>query len=620
MDINRNIFKHIINESKKINKEGNTDAICSIDELPIFDESKGQFVKVNPSDIVDVVEDAMIYMRKRFHHFGSILDTCKTMYVPVYNSKDLPNTMAVDKNRNLWINLNFVYNACDMDKHKVFAILFHEMYHIFADHMARFFNRFQHSEEYYQRLGEWDTIRNISNICMDIEINTSMVADGIVTEDFWEKMAAQYNSKYFGLTWEEIYNKYGMLEYQKYIEMFGQKINATEMKIIEAIEKATKILNDPNATNADKEKARKELQKTLSKLLGYDNDIQTALEKTKDAIGNIGNIKKSIEDVIDNLYEDITNMSKDEYNDLMNNIDKMADEMISKSSEISNQIGKHNKVTEKEIEKMRETLKSSLKQLREDKNMSKETKEDLIDNIKDSIEDITLSDMDKLNAKEERQKRDERKEELRKEELKKKHPLRKLMNVFKNLIRLKDINRVSEDSCTIMEKILEIFDKLTEKKLSEVTENDVKDLKNILSDLKKSFFNDLKALLDDKVIINKDEKDLHKVLDDCFDYIILFIFEQLIDSKLEDKVKLSSLNTAIEKLRKIGSILKTQKKYRASSEFKDGFNKTAEELKMLYRKDKKEFLKKLIDLGVVNGSSIGSFNDEFRKLYSELKK
>lgn len=621
--MNSNTYK-IINESKFFGYEGNAEIICRMKKINIFDEKSGNFIEINPNDIIDVVDDAMDFMKNKFNKFGSILDMCKVMYIPTYFCPPgIPTTMSVDLKRNLWINMNFVYNQCDMNKYKVFGILFHEIFHIILDHSNRFNDYFKKSYEYYDKTGTWENIKVISNICMDLEINTSMVSDGVVSEKFWEIMGGQYNKDYLGLTWEEIYDKYGKEEYEKYIKQFGKKVNEDEIKLIEAIEKAVKVLNDPKSTDEDIENATKELQKTLNKILGKKGeniDVQDALENTKDVIGEIGNIKKEIDNVIDDLYENISKMSKKQYDKLINDIDKMADEMIRNASKIANKTGKHEKVSEKEIEKMRSTMKDSLKQIREDKKMSKEDKADAIDRIKDSLEDIGLSDMDKIDAEKRRKERDENKEKERKEAFKKKHPLRKLINVFKNLIDLREYNRMCEDSCNLMENIVNILDSISEIKISEITKNDVENLKTPLLKLKESLFTDLKKLLDDKIIINNTEDNLHKILDDCFDFVDWCIFEQLINQDLDDTSKISAINTTIEKLRIIGKILKTQKKWQASSEYKKGYREMSEELRELYNKDKKDFLKRLYDLGVVDNNVISSFKEEFKKLYNELIK
>ena len=621
--MNKKLSK-IINESKKFGYEGNAEIICSLEKINIFDEKIGNFKEIDPNEILDVVDDAMIFMKQHFKSFGSMLDNCKVMYIPTYFCPPgVTNTMAVDLRRNLWINMNFVYNQCDMDKYKVFGILFHEMFHIVLDHTNRFVDYFRYSHEWYERSGEWEIIKVIANICMDNEINTTMVSDGVVSEKFWEIMDGQYNNDYFGLTWEEIFQQHSKEEYEKYKKLFGKKVDENEIKLIEAIEKATKVLNNENSTNEEIEKATKELQKTLNKILGRkseNSDIQDSLENLKNIIGKYGDIEEKMENVIDDLYNNLSKMSKKQYDELIKDIDEMADEMLKHDIDIAEKTGKNEKVARKEIEKMRETMKNSLKQMREDKKMSKDAKEDAIDNIKDSLEDIGLSDMDKIDAEKRRKERDENKESERKEKLKKKHPLRKLINVFKNLIYLKEYNRVCEESCEIMENIVNILDKLSEIKISEIEEDDVKKLKNPLSELKESLFTDLKTLLDNKIIIDNNENNLQEILDDCFGFVDWCIFTQLINKDLDDDVKATSINTTVEKLRIIGKILKTQKKWKSSAEFDEGYRETSEELYQIFNKDKKQFLKKLFDLGAISESDINSLDAQFKALYDELVK
>ena len=63
------------------------------------------------------------------------------MYIPTFPS-EITDTMAVDNLNNLWINMTFIYNDCKMDSENVFGILFHELFHIFFDHLLRFNKKF----------------------------------------------------------------------------------------------------------------------------------------------------------------------------------------------------------------------------------------------------------------------------------------------------------------------------------------------------------------------------------------------------------------------------------------------------------------------------------------------
>ena len=362
-----------INESIKYGHEGNADEIYNLGEINIIDIKKNSIIKVNTSDIIRVVNDAMFYMQKKFPYLYSFINACKVMYIPTYPS-EVCNTMCVDTYNNLWINMNFVYNECAMNKDRVFGILFHEMFHIFLEHILRFNDMFpEETKKTLLSAGLWKSANKKANLAMDYEINASMVEDNIVTEDFWKKMNGLYKKEYTGKTWEEIYTKYGDKEYEEWSAENGIKISEAEMKILEAIEKAAKVLKDPSSTDEDKAKANRELQKTIDKILGRDSDsdIQDVLEEMKDTrLGEIGEIGDKMQDVIDDLYKNPSKMSDSQYDNLMEDIDKMADEMIKNAEKIADTFKKSEDDVLKDVENMRKTIKDSITQMRE-KKMSK---------------------------------------------------------------------------------------------------------------------------------------------------------------------------------------------------------------------------------------------------------
>ena len=611
----------MINESAKYGHEGNAEEIYNLGEINIVDIKKKSIVKVNAGDIIRVVNDAMFYMQKKYPYLYLFVNACKVMYIPVYPSQ-MCDTMCVDNFNNLWINMNFVYNQCAMNKDRVFGILFHEMFHIFLEHMIRFNTMFPKETRSAMNPELFKISNEKANIAMDYEINASMVADDIVSEDFFKNMGGLYKKEYTGKTWEEIYTKFGDKEYREWKEANGERISDEEMKILEAIEKAAKVLKDPGATEEDKAKARRELQKTIDKILGRDrdDDIQDILEEMKDTqLGEIGNIGEKMQDVIDDLYKSPDKMSEDQFNGLMEDIDRMADEMVENASKIADTFKKSKEDTLNDIENMRKAMKDSISQMR-DKKMTKDEKKDIADKIKDSLEDIISSDVDKKRSEEKRKERDEMKAKERKDAFKAKHPLRKLINVFKNLMHLGEepYDLVCKKSYDIMENIVDILDVLTEVNISEITADDVEDLKLFLSQLKDSLFTDLKELLDNKTILHKTEDDLHRLLDGVFEVVEKALFEHLLNPDLEDSAKASVLKMAAEKLRIIGKVLKTQKAWRASDEFKEGFREKRNELMSIFKKDKKAALKALYDMGVLNPMTVMSLDRRSRALYDEL--
>ena len=611
---------NFINESTKYGNEGNAEEIYDLNEISIIDK-KGNITKVKTGDIIKVVNDAMFYMQKRYPYLYLFINTCKVMYIPIYPSK-MCNTMCVDNFNNLWINMNFVYNECNMNKDRVFGILFHEMFHIFLEHILRFNTMFPKETREMMGGDLWNTANKKANIAMDYEINASMVSDGIVSEDFWKIMGGLYKKEYVGKTWEDIYKRHGDKEYREWLDANGESVSDDEMQILDAIEKAAKVLKDPTSTDEDKAKANKELQKTIDKILGRhrEDDIQDILEDIKNTqLGEIGDIGNTIQDIIDDLYKTPSKMSESQFSNVMEDIDQMADEMVKNVEKIADTFKKSEDDALKDIENMRKTMKESISQMRE-KKMSKDEKKDIVDKIKDSLEDIISSDIDKKRSEERRKERDEKKAKDRKDAFKATHPLRKLINVFKNLMHLGEdpYDLVCKKSYDIMENIVDILDALTEVNISEITADDVEDLKLFLSQLKDSLFTDLKELLDNKTILHKTEDDLHRVLDGVFEVVENALFKHLVNPDLNDSEKTSILKMASEKLRIIGKILKTQKAWRASDEFKEGFREMRDELMTLFKKDKKAVLKKLYDMGLITSSVISSLDKRSKLLYDEL--
>jgi hypothetical protein len=612
----------MINEAVRYGSEGNGEEIYDLGEISIHDHKTNKIVKVKTPDIISVVNDARLYLQKKYPYLHLFLVSYKIMYIPVWPSQICP-TMCVDGNNNLWINMSYVYNECNMDKNRVFGILFHEMFHIFLEHLIRFNTMFPDSVKALMSKDVFDVANKKANIAMDYEINASMVADEIVSEDFWKIMNGLYKKEYMGRTWEDIYQNYGDKEYREWLERNGETVSEKEMKILDAIEKATSVLKDPTATEEDKAKANRELQKTIDEILGRDRDedIQDILEKVKDSrMGDIGEIADRMQDVINDLYKSPSQMTEEQFDKLLEDIDNMAREMAKNASKIAKTFDKSEGDTMTDIKRMRNTMRKSITKMREQK-MTKNDKKDIVDKIKDCLEDVMTSEINKEKNAKKRKERDEKKEKERKEAIKAAHPLRKIIKVFNNLIKLGEepYDLVCPTSHTIMGDIVDILDKLTEKQLSEITKSDIEDLKSPLSKLKESLFNDIKALLDNKTILHKTEDELYDILDGVFKDVEKSLFVHLLDTSLTDSEKESALKLAANRLRMIGKILKTQKAWRASDEFKEGFREMRNDLMSLFKKDKKAVLKRLFDMGLINSVIVeATFDKRSKALFKEM--
>ena len=573
-------------------------------EVDIYDQDKKQYIKMKPSDIIKVVVDAQYKIQRDYPYFNLFLEKCKVMYIPTFPS-EITNTMAVDEYSNLWMNLSFVYNECKMDSKRVFGILFHELFHIFMDHCVRF------NEKYPEDMFQGSSMQGVrkkanmkANICMDYEVNASMVDDGIVSPDFWKRMNGLYKKEYTGKTWEELMDEVGDQEYTNWLKNNGYSLDDVELKVLEAIEKASKVLMNPNTEEEDKRFARKQLQKTLDEILGKQDrgektlqDTLEDLENTK--LGDIGDISKRLEDVVYDLYKDPKGMSADELDKTLADMDALMDEMGENVEEISKQFGKEMGETGDDINKARQALKDAMKKIN-DGNVSRDERQDLLDAAKDSLEDIISDELAKEKLKKKRDERDAKKAAERLERFKKRHPFRGLIILMKNFLDLREYGLVCKKTQDILEKVIDEFEPLTELNFDDMKKSMFKNLSDLLDDLRNSFFNDLVALIKNETILNKDEDYMNKLLDVAFDALYNAL-RKVIDKTIPIEDRNSLVKIAIQKMRLIGKCLKTQKVWRVGDDFKEAYIKEMKRLMEIYKKGGDEALfEELYNLDVVD--------------------
>ena len=573
-------------------------------EVDIYDQNSKQYIKMKPSDIIKVVVDAQYKIQRDYPYFNLFLEKCKVMYIPTFPS-EITNTMAVDEYSNLWMNLSFVYNECKMDSKRVFGILFHELFHIFMDHCVRF------NEKYPEDMFQGSSMKGVrqkanmkANICMDYEVNASMVDDGIVSPDFWKRMNGLYKKEYTGKTWEELMDEVGDQEYTNWLKNNGYSLDDVELKVLEAIEKASKVLMNPNTEEEDKRFARKQLQKTLDEILGKQDrgektlqDTLEDLENTK--LGDIGDISKRLEDVVYDLYKDPKGMSADELDKTLADMDALMDEMGENVEEISKQFGKEMGETGDDINKARQALKDAMKKIN-DGNISRDERQDLLDAAKDSLEDIISDELAKEKLKKKREERDAKKAAERLERFKKHHPFRGLIILMKNFLDLREYDLVCKKTQDILEKVIDEFEPLTELNFDDMKKSMFKNLSDLLDDLRNSFFNDLVALIKNETILNKDEDYMNKLLDVAFDALYNAL-RKVIDKTIPIEDRNTLVKIAIQKMRLIGKCLKTQKVWRVGDDFKEAYIKEMKRLMEIYKKGGDEALfEELYNLDVVD--------------------
>ena len=598
---------------------GNEDVIEGLGDVDVYDEKKGEFVKIKASSIIKVVNDGIYRMQRDYPYLYQFMAKCKVMYIPVYPS-EITDTMCVDDYNNLWINFTFVYNSCLMDSNRVFGILFHEMFHVFFDHMMRF-NEMYPAEMFSGGLeGARKKANMKANICMDYEVNASMVEDGIVDDGFFKRMNALYKKEYTGMTWEEIMNKAGDVEYKDWLSRNGFSLDDIELKLLDAIEKASKVLMDPSAEDEEKMAARRELQKTIDDLLGKESSrgekgIQDMLEDlAKSKLGDIGDLAMDMDKLIDDLYKNPSSMSDEDLEKTLDHIDKFMDDLTENSSEVGEQFGKSSDDVSNDAAKARESLKDAIKKMKEG-GLSKEDKQDLIDKAKDDLEDIISDDVEKEKLKKKREERDAKKAEEKKERFKKTHPIRSLIIIMKNFVGLKAFGLVSDETVKSAEQCMESLEPLTELHFSEMKKSDFDDPITCFTKLKESFLPDLVALIDNETILNKTEDDMRRLLDGVFDFVFK-AFDTALNNDLDEDARGSVIKTAAQKLRIIGKVLKTQKVWRVSDEFKDAYINEMKRMTEMYKDGKlEELMKELVDKGVINPIYL---DKESQKIYYKV--
>ena len=581
----------------------NEDIIEKLGEVDIYDYGKKTYIKKNASDIIKVVSDALYKMHRDYNYLYQFITKCKLMYIPTFPS-EITDTMAVDNLNNLWINMTFIYNDCKMDSENVFGILFHELFHIFFDHLLRFNKKFPKTMFASAGPGVYKRANTKANLCMDYEVNASMVDDGIVPKDFFKVMGGLYKKEYTGMTWEEILDKYGDKEYDEWLLKNGETLDNVEKQVLDAIEEAAKVLMDPESDEADKRFARKRLQEKLDKIFGKQGtgekslqDVFEDLAKTK--LADHGEIASDLEDVADDLMRNPENMTGPELDKTLNDINKLIDEIEENSDNVAGDFNKTEDEVHRDAEKARQALKDAMKKINKG-GLSKEEKKELLDKAKDALEDVISDEVEKDRLKEKRSERDTKREVEKKEKLKKTHPLRKLLIVFKNLAELYDIQLVSENTRDILNKCIDDIDILTEKTFGNMKKSDLKNIGDHMNELYDPILADLVKLIENETILQKTEDDIKKILDDVFETVFNAL-KRIFDPGLDDNAKGSLIKAAAMKLRTIGKLLKTQKKWRVGDDFKNGYMDEMKRLMEIRKEGGDEALfKELYNKGVIS--------------------
>ena len=622
------VYYSLITESEGMS-EGNMDQFLELGKIDVYDNNLKAIVSVDTKDFVKVVTDAMFKISSEYKFLYWYIRYSKVFFIPNYPSSMGINTMAVDQNKNLWMNVHFIYNQCKMDKNKVFGILFHELMHNFLKHVQRTREMFP--------AGMNEPLRMKCNICTDFEVNSSMVEDGIVDENFWKEMNGMYKKKYAGKRWEDILRQHGDEEYENWLKINGMKLSEKTKEALKAIEKAAEVLRDRDATDAEKERAKEELKKKMDELYGKKDKkivdkadlkgLVRELEKLMDTmLGEIGDIAAQLQNVADDLRVHPKDMDDMDVRRTIDDIKSLKKELLKNNSEIASTFRKMEDRSKEDIKKSITSLATALNTLHKGVEIREERK--VIRQAKDDLEGIILNDLGKKKREEKREeaikkhkekiekekaekekaekkkskekgseKTKEEKERERIEKLKKKNPIKKFVDTFINLAELVHIDRIGSETFMVINDMIEILDKLCEKPIVDITTSDLKGVDKLIEKMIILFDDDLHNLVDRK-ILDWDKMKIKNFVRDVFSSLDSF-FKVLIDEDEPSSVKFGAMSNAVGKLRLLGKTLKTQKKIKPTEEWKKGFESTKARLINIYKKRGKEALKaELRKLGV----------------------
>lgn len=626
---NYNLIYNPINEGAG-HVEGNEDAFLALGEIDVYDENLKSIITVKTDDFVKVVTDAMFKISKDYKFFYTYLKYSKVFYIPTYPSSMGINTMAVDAKKNLWMNVHFIYNACKMDKDRVFGILFHELMHNFFKHQDR-------ENKLYPIEHRTKPHHMKCNICQDFEVNSSMVEDGVVDKNFWKKMNGLYKAEYAGQRWEDILKNHGDEEYEDWLKRSGMRLDEKTKEALAAIEKALKTLRDPESTDAEKERAGEILKKKMDELYGKKDrtvvdkadlaGLRRELEKLLDSmLGDVDDIASSLQNVIDDLKQHPKDMDDHDIEITISDIRMLKKGLIKAKDEIGEMFRKDPSEVKEDVNTAVKSLVEALNVLH-DGGVDVKTERKVIRQAKDDLEGIILSAVDKKKRKEKREeaikkhkekiakskssetegkktpsptKSPESKKEKKEkkiEELKKRNPIKKFVDTFKNLRELIKIDRISEKTYLSFDDMIKVLDVLCERDITEILPMDIKGVNDLIPDIVDNVCEDLNTLAERK-ILKMSESDIKTFVDDVFDALKRF-FNIVIDEDEPSSVKFGAMSLAVEELRKLGKKLKTQKKIKPSEEWKKSYKETRKRLIDIFRKGGKSALKDEIEkLGV----------------------
>ena len=597
-----------LNESKSL-IDGNTEWILSLGSIKFLDKS-GKMVEVPCREFVKIVDMALGRIESRFPYISPYIMHSKVMYVPYAGG--VHSTMAVDTQKNLWINMPFVYNELNMNVDTVLAILFHELMHNVLGHIEKVKEKFPIVKRVAMGGMAWEMESIKINICTDMEVNCDMVADGIVSDSFWGKMGGVYDKDYTGKMWEQIYSYGGDELFKKF---YGKRdIGDKTLDVLKAFEEYADEISKPGVTEREKEKAREELEKKLEDILGKDpskkgkkgRTIKSALEKIKNMLREFDDIVEILNELID-IYtitpERFDNTDFDNAISAINKFEGILNKNIGAICSGSTHLSESS--FREYISECMDTFRTNTKTVFDGKStLSKEEiyvlNRDSADAIWSLLDDEDAKDKSKDDRKKRKEELEKKKErEMMKEKIdkKKRHLLFGLFRKLANISNLIDIERVSEETHVISKDMAEKIRDLLEIPLEEIKAKDIEGIIAKCSDLGNSLSDDLIYLYDNDIITKYSSSELKSAANDAADKIKNAL-EMSVNPSVGMAEKNSAMVDALDSLNEVGKLLRTTKKTKPSDEFKRVYKEETKRLTGILKKFGADVLKEhLTDMG-----------------------
>lgn len=581
-------------ESVTDKSAGNKLATLRVGKIPMYVESLDKIVDVELKTIIQSVDKALGLIGSKYSFMYSYIQHCRPMYV-LANPEDencFHKTMSVDNLGNLWLNVHFIYNNLDCDVKKIFGILFHELMHNFLNHLSIGLKILPMEDRRKLKMTSeelYELEMTKQNICADMEVNCNMVADGVVTADFWKEMKGVFDKDYFGKMYEDIYRENGDELLKRYLSNGGTVLPPEYLEALKAIFEALKVLRDPNSTERDKDIASTKLRDIIEKLFGESKTKMTIrkrlkmLQKTR--IKEIGEIGPYLKKVIDDLDVSPVNMTSSDLNGFIDDVDTLKKEMERCVTKISEKFTLDEDVFLKDNEECWTTLVDGVVRLNRETKLTYDERDEISEKIIYSISKLIADNLKKDKLKEEferkmkelKERRKKRAEKLR-EEKRKKHILHNYYLRIKDMAAIYYHERLDEKSFELCNEYADLVKPLLEKEIHDINESDLTEIYVVIGKLKESFFENLKRLREEKILIDRDDRFFTGLVDAFYEdtkHMFDFLKEEHTETEYVSVVKI-----ALSSLRRIGTEFHRQAKVRPSEEYKKAYY---EEYKRLYK-------------------------------------